>query len=780
MSLSHIRMILRVMMQNRKSTLINFLGLVLGLSSFLVIFSWIRTEYSADKFHAHKGQLFHLVIQFPDGELDPNTPYALAPEMLNTFPEVVNYSRVERLETQLNSSFDFFPEEADNDPVYETNVARVDTGFFSMFSFSTIHGEGRLYADRPNGVLLSKEIASRYFKDASPVGRQILMNGQELLEITGVVDIPENSQFNYDLFLPLPGSMNSNWTWRDPAYLMLGSGTDNKSFEQKIITFLNDSYPNSLHDTFQVKIVPIDKSSLAFGKRKEFLLFACIAFLILVIVAINYMNLSTANYNRRIREMGIRKIIGATPAVLGKHLIVETLVQTTAAMFIALFLSELLLPRLSTLFDTQVHIGYKENPLILIGFVGLILIFSLLSASYPTMVFTRANPTSILRDSYVKGRKRSNVLLITTILQFTISICLLISTMVVMHQVQYIKKTAPGVNVENVIKVPLNPQLTSRLYAFIKELETHPGVLDITAGQKNPINEDYKTNIDWTGRDPNTSALVRYSICFASFPAFFGHEILYGRLYSDSIPADHSRFLISEETCKLMEKENPVGDKMSMWGQEGEIIGVFKNYHHSSMHSEILPHVVTINPAFYTQLRYLFIRIAPGTQDETIEFIKETFRTFAGDFPFTHEFLLEEVEHMYARDVRLASIIASFAFLALLISCLGIFGLARFSVDKKARDLTIRRVYGASFRKIVLLANVEILKRIMVSVVVAVPLSIFLMERWLRSFAYRTDLSWWFFALGGILGILISVTATMIGIWRSLIQKPSEILSQNS
>ncbi len=766
------------MIQNRRSTLINFLGLILGLTSFVVVFSWIRTEYSVDRFHEHKKQLFHLVILFPDGTLDSNTPYALAPVMKNTFPEVVNYSRIVRLETQTNSSFDFFPEDPDNEPVYETKVARVDTGFFKMFSFDPVHGVGQYNMERPDGVVLSKELSVKYFKDENPVGKQILMNARELLEVTAVVDIPENSQLKYDIFLPVQTSINNSWTWRDPSYVSLQAGVDKKAFESKLLTYFNETIPGELPGNHQLKLLPIEKSNLAFGKRKEFFLFSCIAFMILVIVAINYMNLSTANYTKRIREMGMRKIIGATPRVLQKQLFAETLIQTTAAMFLALFLAELLLPRLSLLFNTTVQIGYKENPLILIGFVLLILFFSLISVSYPALVFTQGYPSAIMRESNVKGRNRSNVLVITTILQFTISICLLISTMVVIKQVQFSKRIPPGVNVEHVIKVPLNPQLGSQLSTFINEVETHSAVLEVTAGQMNPINEDYKTSIDWTGRDPDTHPLVRYSICFSNFPSFFGHEIIYGRLFSDSIGADLSRYLVNEAACKLLGKENPVGEEINMWGVEGEIIGVFRNYHHISVHSEILPHVVNINPLNYRNLRYLFIRIGPENQAETIDYIKETFMKFAGDFPFTHEFLLDEVDHMYAKDIRLARILASFAFLALLISCLGIYGLARYSIEKKARDLTIRRVFGASFQTIVLLANVDILKRIGIAVVLAIPLSFFLLERWLRSFSFRTDLSWEIFMLGGALGIIITITATMLGIWRSLQQKPTEILNQ--
>jgi ABC-type antimicrobial peptide transport system permease subunit len=778
MSFSQFRMILRIMIQNRRSTLINFLGLVLGLTSFVIIFSWIRAEYSIDRFHQHQGRLFHLVIQFPEGILDSNTPYALAPEMKNAFPEVADYSREVRLVTQVNSSFDFFPDDPDNEPVYETSVARVDTGFFSMFSFDRIYGAGHHGLDRPDGILLSKTLAEKYFGETNPVGRQILMNGQDLLEITGVVDIPEHTRFNYDLFLPAQRSILNSWTWRDPSYLLLREDVEIKAFEKKIVTFLNETIPNPLPGEFQLKLVPIERSNLAFGKRKEFLLFSGIALLLLLIVAINYMNLSTANYTKRIREMGIRKIIGATPVVLRKQLLAETLIQSTAGMFIALFLAELLLPRLSSLFDLSVRIGYKDHPLILAGFVVLILLFSLVSVSYPVLVFTRGNPTNILRDTFVKGKGRSNMLLATTIFQFTVSVSLLISTMAVLKQVKYAKHAPPGVNVEEVIKVELNPQLGRQFYTFIQEAESHPGVLEITAGQMNPINEDYKTNIDWSGRDPATDPLVRYSICFSNYPAFFGHEIKYGRLYSDSARADLSRFLVNEACCDMLGKDNPVGDKLRMWGEEGEIVGVFRNFHHISLHSQIMPHVITINPAHYRHLRYLFIRLTGGDQSQTIDFIRETFGNIAPDFPFSCEFLSDEVDQMYARDVRLAKIIGSFAFLALLISCLGIYGLARFSVEKKARDLTIRRVFGASFQRIILLANLEMLRRIGASVVVAVPLSFFLLERWLRSFAYRTDLAWWFFLLGGILGIVITIAATMIGIWRSLQHKPTEVLNQ--
>lgn len=198
----------------------------------------------------------------------------------------------------------------------------------------------------------------------------------------------------------------------------------------------------------------------------------------------------------------MRKIIGANPGILRKQLFVETLIQTSAAMFIALFLAELLLPRLSMLFNTTVQIGYKEQPQIFVGLAVMILVFSLLTVSYPVLVFTRGYPTDILRETFVKGKSRSNVLLVTTILQFTISICLLISTMVVIRQVQFAKKAPTGVSVDHVIKVPLNQKLGNQLYSFMEELESHSSVKEVTAGQKNPINEDYKTNIDWVGRDP--------------------------------------------------------------------------------------------------------------------------------------------------------------------------------------------------------------------------------------------------------------------------------------
>ena len=719
-----------------------------------------------------------MVIQFPDGVLDSNTPYALAPEMKDAFPEIINYTRVVRLATNYNSSFNFFPDDSDFEPVYEPNVVQVDTGFFKMFSYSTVYSNGPININRPDVILMNKELAEKYFKDVNPVGRQIIMNGNQLLEIIGVIDIPDNSQFDYDLFLPAPADLRNSWNWRDPSFVMLKEAIDIISFESKIATFFNETFPSQLPDEYIVKLVPIHKSNLAFGKRKEFLLFTGIAVLILIIVAINYMNLSTASYTKRIREMGIRKILGATPQVLGKQMFFETLIQTFAAMICALFLAELLLPQLSTLFNASVRIGYGENPLTIVGFIGLVLFLTLLSFSYPVLIFTRGNPSTILRDTFVKGRSRSTMLLITTIFQFTVSVCLLICTMVVLRQVQFAKQTPPGVDVNEVIKVPLNQQLGRNLVGFFEEIKAHQGVLEITAGQKNPINEDYKTSIDWPGRDPASFPLVRYSICYANSPRFFGHEIKYGRLFSDTVRADLSRYLINEAACEMLGKENPVGDRLTMWGQEGEILGVFKNYHHISMHSEILPHVVNINPANYSRLRYVFIRLGDSDQTQVIDFIGETFRKFAGDFPFTYEYLKDEVDHMYEKDVRLAKIIGSFAILAMLISCLGIYGLARFSVEKKARDLTIRRVFGASFKDIILLANIEMFRRIGISVMVAIPISIFVLEKWLRSFAYRTDLSWWFFLLVGVIGICITVTATMIGIWRSLLQQPREVLNQ--
>jgi hypothetical protein len=417
--------------------------------------------------------------------------------------------------------------------------------------------------------------------------------------------------------------------------------------------------------------------------------------------------------------------------------------------------------------------------MIIPGMIFLVVLFSLLSSAYSILVLTRGNPTTILRDTFVRGQRRSVILLVTTIFQFTVSICLIISTMLVIHQIRYARNTPPGIDVDHVIKIPLNRQIGFRLFEFFNELEANPGVLGTTAGQANPINEDYKTNIDWPGRDPAGNRLVRYSICLPDFTAFFGHEIIHGRLFSDSTFADVSRYLVNEAVCDLMEKENPVGDKLTMWGHEGEILGVFRNYHHISVHSEIMPHVITINPQNYRHLRYIFVRVRPQEEAQTIAYIKEKFMEFAGEFPFTYEYLEEEVDSMYAKDTRLAKILMASAILALFISCLGIYGLARFSAEKRARDLTIRRVFGASYNAIVKLANMEMLRRFGISYVLAIPVSYLLLERWLREFAYRTDLSWWFFLLGGIIGIGITVLATMLGIWRSIHNKPTEILKQN-
>jgi putative ABC transport system permease protein len=543
-------------------------------------------------------------------------------------------------------------------------------------------------------------------------------------------------------------------------------------FKEKIVTFLNDNIPEQLPGDFPLKIVPLEKANLVFGKQKEFMIFSGIAVLILLIVAINYMNLSTANFNKRMREMGVRKIVGATPGKLGKQLFWEALLQTFTALICALFLVELILPQLKSLFDGTVRIGYGTQPVILLFLLGLGMAFSILVSFYPIFVLTRGNPSTILRDPYVKGRKRSNVLLVTTFFQFTVSICLLISTMVVQKQVRYAKRTPPG------LEVPLNPQIGSRLFEFFDELESNTGVLETTAGQANPINEDYKTNIDWPGRDPATFPLVRYTICLPDFASFFRHEIIQGRSFSDSTFNDSKRFLVNEAACKLLGKEDPIGQKINMWGTDGEIIGVIRNFHHTSVRSEIMPHVINIDPIHYRNLRFMFIRLAPEGEEQTLKFIKDTFGQFAGEFPFTYEYLTDEVDRMYARDIRLAKILGSFSFLAILISCLGIYGLARYSAEKKARDLTIRRVFGASFKTIVKLSNIEMLRRTGFSVVLAIPLSYFLLERWLREFAFRTDLSWWIFALGGTIGIVITIASTMLGIWKSLKQAPTEVLRQ--
>jgi putative ABC transport system permease protein len=346
---------------------------------------------------------------------------------------------------------------------------------------------------------------------------------------------------------------------------------------------------------------------------------------------------------------------------------------------------------------------------------------------------------------------------VTVVGQFAISILLIACTAVVFQQLSFVQNRPLGLSTDYVIKIPTNRMLISRFSSYRDRLLQNPNILNVTAGQSVPYNEDYKTSgIEWDGKDPQFSPNMRYTVSYFDYIETFEMGLVQGRSFQKGSLADTNNFVINEEAAKYMGMENPVGQRLKFWQNEGTIIGVVKNYHHVSLHREIMPHIFTVNPQNFRFLRFIFIKIAEENIPNTLKYIRGTTTTFAPDFPYEYSFLDQGVEELYQTEQNLGKIFSSFAFLAIFISCLGIFGLASFTAEKRTKEIGIRKVLGASVTHIVMLLSKDFSRWILVANLIAWPIGWYAMNKWLQNFAYRSSLNPLLFLLAGMLSIFIA------------------------
>jgi len=754
---NYFKIAFRNIIRNKVFALINILGLAVGMTCFILITLWIQDELSYDRFHANKDNLYLLTIIHPDDVMDPNVPYALAPRLADEFPEFVHHTRIYRLGNLRTCMFKY--ESGNGMPVmfYEDSVNLVDPSFFSMFSFPFVNGDPESALQNPDSLVITDEIATKYFGHENPIGKVLTLNNSDDLVVSGVIHIPSNSHIQLDFIAPLPDRLANDWNWRDPSYVLLDKNASVTGVKQKIAGALSKHSPYPFADTLKVDLLPFTKVHLDFGRRTYVYIFSLIAAFILLIACINYMNLATACSANRSREVGLRKVMGAKRSELIQQFLGESILMSAIGLGLSLILIKIGLPLINNLTTKQLTFSLLFSHSMYLYIFGLIVAVGLISGIYPAFFLSANRPAETLKASLHFKSKRSSFRVVTVVGQFAISILLIACTAVVFRQLSYVQNRPLGLNTDYVIKVPINRMLLSRLISYKDRLLQNPNILSVTAGQSVPYNEDYKTSgVEWVGKDPQLSPNIRFSIAYFDYIETFAIELVEGRSFQSGSSADVANFVINEEAAKYMGMDNPIGQQLKFWGSEGTIIGVVKNYHHVSLHREIMPHIFNINPRNYGSLRFIFIKIASENIPNTLEYIRETTMTFAPDYPYEYSFLDQGVGDLYQAEQKLGEIFSTFAFLAIFISCLGIFGLASFTAERRTKEIGIRKVLGASISSIMVLLSKEFSRWILLANVIAWPIGWFAMHKWLQNFAYRSSLNPLLFLLAGLLSLVIA------------------------
>ncbi|GAB3798986.1 ABC transporter permease [Spirosoma humi] len=777
---NYVKIAWRNLIRNKAFSAINILGLALGMGCSLLIFLWIQDELRMDSYHTNGPHLYNVMQrQFYDGQVQTGrfTPGVLADELKKQFPEVVYAAGY----TGWDANVTF----AAGEKINKETGHWAGADWFSMFSIPLLAGTPATALNSPNSLAISRKTAEFYFGNpVSALGKSIRIDNKNDYQVTAVFEnLPETSSDKYDFLLNWYDCLTRNpwmkeWGNNGPhTRIMLrpasnGEPVNTAAFEAKLGPFLR-KYNKEIGKSFDAQLflqAYLDgylysnfKNGQQDGGRIEYVrLFTLVAVFLLLIACINFMNLATARSVKRAREVGVRKVIGAVRSVLAGQFIGEALLFTVLALLIALFLVFLTLPFFNSL--TGKHISLQTTQASFwVVLVGMALFTGLIAGSYPAMFLSSLEPVRVLKGTLKFGAGARFFRQGLVVFQFVLSMLLIVGTIIVYRQVNYVQTTNLGYERENLIYVPVEGELTSlsSYKTFKDELLRQPGILAVSSMQEAPTNIGSSTGgVTWPGKDPNVNIEMTQTAVGYDLMKTLKVNVT-GRDFSPEFGTDTTNYLINEAAAKRIgykaagSASSLVGQPITMWGKPGKIIGVMQDFHFQSLHIPISPLIIRLSTE--PGMQNFLIRTQPGQTTQALASIEGLWKQMNPKFPFAYRFADDEYQKLYKSETVVGSLANYFAFLAIFISCLGLFGLSAFTAEQRTKEIGIRKVLGASVSSIIGLLSQDFLKLVLLAIAIASPLAWYAMNQWLQGFAYKVDLSWWVFALAGILAIGIAL-----------------------
>ncbi len=752
---NYFKIALRFIKKHKVFSFINISGLAISTACCLFIALWIFDELSFDKFHADNDQIYQAL---GNGRIS-STPIPLAPALEETFPEVIHASRYENIGQPLFRQ---------GDKVFsESGVVVVDPDFFKIFSFPFLEGDPNTVLDNIYSIVISERIANKFFPGESPLGKTLTMNDELDFIVRGVMEnIPQNStlQFNIAIhfnirisYLTPSGADTNSWGWWSPStFLKIQKDVSLAGFNQKITEFFQSRIGE---DDESLSALPYTARRFFFWNTQQFIMiYSVIAVFIVIMSCINFINLSTARSANRACEIGIRKVSGAVRKNLIFQFLGESFLLTSIAIVLALVIVSTLLPSFNSLTGKQITTDSLSQPSILLIMIGLVMFTAIASGSYPALILSSFKPVQVLKGQLNLGSSGSLFRKILVVIQFSISIILIIGTGVVYKQLSFIKTKDIGYAKDQLITISLKGE-SRRSYDVLKSrLNSNSRILGVT-GMADDLPNFWSTSstAEWEGKDMTKEIHVGFNFVDYDVAKTLGLELVEGRDFSREFMADaESGYLVNEELVKLMGLESVVGRPFKEFGKAGNIVGVFKNTHFRPLMNQINPLYFQLNPG---RINHLVIRVPTEDMQATIQFIKETWEEIIPMYPFEFRFVDDDFNLAYTSIERMSRLANVFTFIAIFIACLGLFGLASFTAEQRSKEIGIRKVLGASMPGIVVLLSKEFTKWVLIANVIGWPLAYFVMNRWLQNFAYRVKIGPEIFILSGLAALAITLIA---------------------
>lgn len=796
---SYLKIAIRNILRHKGFSFINIAGLALGMTCFILIFLLVRDELSFDRFHENADDIYRVITVWEkkgEKEFCALTTAPLAAALEQDFPEIVHGACFNYCSAGLikygDKSFD------------RDHFAFTDPSFFKMFSFTFLKGDPETALDDPLSVVLSEKTAKKYFGDQDPMGKILQVTGivgdqapmGKILQVTGNVNIkvtgvikdPKKSHIPleyvvsnqiYDKY----GVDITTWNRLNfTTYVMLRKDADAEEIKRKLAGYLKSRFPRTttsytlqplkriyLHSTFSYDIV---------GRRSDITyiyILSLLAVFILLIACINFMNLATARSAVRMKEVGLRKVIGAGKRQLVRQFLGESIILSFISLFFAVFLVELALPYLSRLTFRELTLYGSLNLSLVLELVGIAFLTGITAGSYPAFFLSSFKPLKVLKGITPKGVKGSWLRKALAVGQFSFSIILIIITTLHYKQFYYMQNAELGYNKDHVVCLWMNADIRKCYNAFKNKLVQNPDILYVTASRNLPTWAGPSFNCsDWEGSEGNEEFTLYHGSVDYDYFKTFKMKILQGRPFSRQFPNDlTSAFIVNQEAVKQMGMENPIGKRLSMGDRKGIIIGVVKDHHYDSLRSKINPLVLKLAPG---ETDFMIIRLKPGNISGSLAFIEGQWKTYAPDYPFEYMFLEELVERMYLVEGILGKIVFVFTLLAIFISCMGLFGLVSFMAERRTKEIGIRKALGATVPGIARLLSKEFVKWILVANAAAWPIAFLAMTKWLQNYTYRITIGIWPFLLAGTTALLIALVTVGFQTVKAATANPVEAL----
>lgn len=779
MILHYFKIATRFLLKNRQYTFINVAGLTVGMAAFLLIFLWIQDEYRYDDFHKNRNRIYELWNRGHFAEklsCWSVTPRVAATALRSDCPEVekacrVNWTQISRLSTGATKT--------------DASGNVVDPEFLEMFTFPLRSGNLQTALREPGNIVITEKLAKRLFGTADAMGKTIRHNNETNFIVSGIAaDPPPNTRFNFEFLLPWSfmepaGQADDNWGNNSTKnYVLVHTGASLDALQARVKGF-RKKYEKD-YDGDEMFLYPMERWRLysnfengveSGGRIETVSIFSIIAAIILLIACINFMNLSTARSEKRAREVGIRKTAGAPRYALMFQFLAESVSLSLISFVFALGIVQLSLPFFNELTGKQLAVDYA-SPLFWMGALGFVLFAGILAGWFPAFYLSSFNPVKVLKGVKRAGRSAINPRRVLVVLQFTFAVTLIICTLIIRQQIDYVQDRDAGYRRENLVYQHLSPDLEKNYEKLKAELKAGNLVESISLSSS-PLTQGWSnsTGFDWSGKDPNDNTLMDRMVTDDQFVKTGGLQLMAGRDFDlQQFPTDSSAVIINETAMRHMGFKDPIGQIIKDGDMQLHVIGVVRDFILNSPYQPVIPVVIEGSSAHWSSV--INMRLHDATAAADMKKIETLFKTYNPEFVFSPVYAADEYANKFAAEERMRTLALLFAVLTVLISCIGLYGLALYTAENRVKEIGIRKVLGASVSSVVSLLSMSFLKLVSIALLIATPLAWYFMNNWLAEYPYHVSISIWVFVFAGVLVIGIAMLTISVQAIRAAVSNP--------